>query len=157
MGIFPRQPLSGLTPLHTRTGPGEVLKKKGPNSFFFGSSTSAESDLNSPEDPEASPKIKGRPLRKESRPANFFGSMRSMPFSSTDGDGEARTGSIIAREDPAEEESEKTIVPGHPVIHHGEVQTTGGLFKKKKEYLVLTERHLVRFKTQQKAAEIFSV
>lgn len=42
------------------------------------------------------------------------------------------------------------------VLHHGEVQTSSSMFRKKKEYMVLTETHLIRFKTQQKAAEAFS-
>lgn len=41
------------------------------------------------------------------------------------------------------------------VLHHGEVQTTGGVFRKKKEYLVLTNSHLLRFKNQSKASESF--
>jgi hypothetical protein len=36
------------------------------------------------------------------------------------------------------------------------VQTTSGLFRKKKEYLVLTETHLVRYKSQVRASEVFA-
>lgn len=43
------------------------------------------------------------------------------------------------------------------VLHHGEVQTSSSMFRKKKEYLVLTEKHLIRYKTQSKAAEAFPV
>jgi hypothetical protein len=43
------------------------------------------------------------------------------------------------------------------VLRHGEVQTSGSVFRRKKEYLVLTERHLIRFKSQQKAAEAFAM
>jgi len=42
------------------------------------------------------------------------------------------------------------------VLLYGEVQTSSSMFRKKKEYLVLTETHLIRFKTHQKAAEAFS-
>lgn len=42
------------------------------------------------------------------------------------------------------------------VLHHGEVQTSSGMFRKKKEYLVLTETHIVRCKSQAKASESFS-
>ncbi len=42
------------------------------------------------------------------------------------------------------------------VLHHGEVQTSSSMFRKKKEYLVLTESHLLRFKSYAKAAESFS-
>ncbi|PVI07577.1 leucine rich repeat protein-like protein [Periconia macrospinosa] len=41
------------------------------------------------------------------------------------------------------------------VLHHGEVQTSSSMFRKKKEYMVLTETHLIRFKSQHKAAESF--
>jgi len=44
---------------------------------------------------------------------------------------------------------------GKRVLHHGEVQTTSGLFRKKKEYLVLTETHLIRYKSQSRASEVF--
>ena len=41
------------------------------------------------------------------------------------------------------------------VLRHGEVQTSAGVFRKKKEYLVLMDTHLVRYKSQAKAAEVF--
>jgi hypothetical protein len=43
------------------------------------------------------------------------------------------------------------------VLHYGEVQTSSSMFRKKKEYLVLTEKHLIRYKSQSKAAEAFPV
>lgn len=45
--------------------------------------------------------------------------------------------------------------PSRPVLLHGEVQTSAGMFRKKKEYLVLTEVHIIRYKSQAKAAETF--
>lgn len=39
---------------------------------------------------------------------------------------------------------------------HGEVQTTTGMFRKKKEYLVLTEQSMTRYKSQAKASEFYS-
>ena len=45
--------------------------------------------------------------------------------------------------------------PSRMVLLHGEVQTSAGMFRKKKEYLVLTEHALLRYKTQAKAAEHF--
>lgn len=41
------------------------------------------------------------------------------------------------------------------VLHYGEVQTSSSMFRKKKEFLVLTEKHLIRYKSQSKAAEAF--
>ncbi|KAF2086938.1 RNI-like protein [Saccharata proteae CBS 121410] len=42
------------------------------------------------------------------------------------------------------------------IIIHGEVQTSSTLLRRKKEYLVLTETHIVRFKSLHKACETFS-
>ncbi|PGG97253.1 hypothetical protein AJ80_09722 [Polytolypa hystricis UAMH7299] len=44
---------------------------------------------------------------------------------------------------------------GTLVLHHGEVQTTAGMWRKKSQYLVLTDTHLARFKSQAKASEMF--
>ncbi|KAF1947000.1 RNI-like protein [Clathrospora elynae] len=41
------------------------------------------------------------------------------------------------------------------VLQHGEVQTSSSMFRKKREYLVLTEKHLIRYKNHSKAAETF--
>ena len=41
------------------------------------------------------------------------------------------------------------------VLRHGEVQTSAGVFRKKREYLVLTDTHVIRYKSQAKAAEAF--
>ncbi|KAH8733218.1 leucine rich repeat protein-like protein [Phaeosphaeriaceae sp. PMI808] len=41
------------------------------------------------------------------------------------------------------------------VLHYGEVQTSSSMFRKKKEFLVLTEKHLIRYKSQAKATEAF--
>lgn len=41
------------------------------------------------------------------------------------------------------------------MIHHGEVQISARWLPNKKEYMVLTESHLIRFKSQAKALEIF--
>ena len=40
-------------------------------------------------------------------------------------------------------------------MEHGEIQTSGGLFKKKNQYFVLTDTHLVWFKSQERASEVF--
>ena len=42
------------------------------------------------------------------------------------------------------------------VLHHGEVQTSSSMFRKKKEYLALTETHILRYKSQSKASESLS-
>jgi hypothetical protein len=42
------------------------------------------------------------------------------------------------------------------ILRHGEVQTSSSLFRRKKEYLVLTETHLMRFKSLHRAADAFT-
>ena len=46
---------------------------------------------------------------------------------------------------------------GATVIYHGEVQTTGGMFRKRTQYLVLTNAYLIRFRNQSKASEMYPV
>lgn len=43
---------------------------------------------------------------------------------------------------------------GTTVLHYGEVQTAG-VFKRRNQFLVLTESHIIRFKSQSKANEMF--
>lgn len=47
--------------------------------------------------------------------------------------------------------------PAQVILHAGEVVSTGGLLRslRRREYLVLTETQLLRFRSQTKAAEIF--
>lgn len=44
---------------------------------------------------------------------------------------------------------------GKSVLQHGEVQISGGMFRKKNHYLVLTEAYLLRFKSQTRAVEMY--
>ena len=44
---------------------------------------------------------------------------------------------------------------GYTVLHFGEVQSTGGVFRKRNQYLVLTETHLIRFRNHAKAVDAF--
>jgi hypothetical protein len=76
--------------------------------------------------------------------------------SSSDEDGPRQYVSLSRENSAEDDEDMHPVVAGQHVLHHGEVQTTGGLFKKKKEYLVLTHTHLIRFKSQSKASEAFS-
>ena len=41
------------------------------------------------------------------------------------------------------------------LLHHGEVQMAGSMFRKKGQYLVLTNAYLLRFKNQNQASEVF--
>ncbi|ODH38217.1 hypothetical protein ACO22_02491 [Paracoccidioides brasiliensis] len=88
---------------------------------------------------------------------SVFGSLRSLG-SLDDDQPSTRTRSKASSGD--EEDSPTNLANlksllGTQVLHHGEVQTTGGMWRKKSQYLVLTDTHLVRFKNQSKAAEVF--
>lgn len=101
-------------------------------------------------------KLRTRSFHKGRR-TSVFGSLRSMHSLEDDEKpaiGFRSKGSSGDEEDPGGVSSTKNLL-GRVVLHHGEVQTTGGMWRKKSHYLVLTDTHLVRLKNQGKAAEIF--
>lgn len=109
---------------------------------------------------EDGPKPAGRPtlsLRTSSaRPSSIFGSLRS--FKSVDELGEeplTATSSYAGSEHWAEGQ-EPSGRFSKQVLCHGEVQTGSSIFRKRKEYVVLTETHIFKFKSQQKASEMFT-
>ncbi|EGC45283.1 leucine rich repeat domain-containing protein [Histoplasma capsulatum var. duboisii H88] len=88
---------------------------------------------------------------------SVFGSLRSL--GSIDDDQRSTRARSKAssgdEEDVAASLATLKCLLGNQTLHHGEVQTTGGMWRKKSQYLVLTDTHLVRFKSQSKAAELF--
>jgi hypothetical protein len=94
---------------------------------------------------------------QRSKRSSMLGSFRSLG-SVEDEDkstlGHRSKGSSVDEEDVADGDSSRNTL-GHVVLHHGEVQTTGSLWRKRSYYLVLTDTHLVRFKSQGKASELF--
>ncbi|KAL1964187.1 hypothetical protein VTN77DRAFT_7145 [Rasamsonia byssochlamydoides] len=95
---------------------------------------------------------------QRSRRSSVFGSLRSMQ--SMEDEDKAAMGHHSKRSSVDEEDviappsSSSRYTLGHIVLHHGEVQSTGS-WRKKSHYLVLTDTHLVRFKSQSKASELF--
>lgn len=163
LSIF-RPSLNGHTPIReevTDNAPAALKKKRRPASFFTpttptspaspsGSELERASSSNSQGRPTTS-KHRPRTLQKSGRPSSIFGSFRSLHSLVDDHDGLTRTSSkpaSINEEDVAD-------VLGNIVLHHGEAQTTGGVFRKKVQYLVLTDTHLIRFKSQGRASEMF--
>jgi hypothetical protein len=143
-----------------------TLRKKGnrPLSIFASRSTPSSPSIPNPEAANfervglsESPKLRPRTLQRGNR-ASVFGSLKSLR-SSEDDDRLTKT------ESKASSTNEDSDLPGYmqaglfgnSVLHHGEVQTVGGMFRKRSYYLVLTETHLLRFKGQAKAAEIYPV
>ncbi|KAK5134813.1 hypothetical protein LTR08_006045 [Meristemomyces frigidus] len=122
-----------------------------------------EVDDTKPAPPLSESPTTGRPTlgMRTSKLTTGFGSLRTSLYSNHD---DTESGSIG---EPLSAASSKTpslamadgggdgLTPAMTVVLHGEVQTSSGMFRKKKEYLVLTETHIVRNKSQAKAAETF--
>lgn len=165
--LLSRASTSGLAPITTDGGEDEEKKgikklAKRSSLFHIGGVVSTES----PQDGSMSPISLGeradspsswrpRTLQK-GRPGSMFGSLGKKSVNS------AREGSVddsdIVSESPMESlygPEQNSQGSGKTVLHHGEVQTTSGLFRKKREYLVLTDTHLIRYKSQSRASETF--
>lgn len=86
----------------------------------------------------------------------MFGSFRSLHSLEDELAGQRSQGASIDDSDlVASSSGHAKKLLGHVVLHHGEVQTAGTMWRKRNHYLVLTDTHLIRFKTQQKAADLF--
>jgi hypothetical protein len=103
-----------------------------------------------------SPKARPRTLQKTARNP-VFGSLRSL-HSLED---EERLSQVDSNRSSADE-FEGVGGPinvrdlfGYAILRFGEVQTAGGVFRRRNQYLVLTETHLIRFRNQSKATEAF--
>ncbi|TVY22036.1 hypothetical protein LARI1_G000074 [Lachnellula arida] len=172
MNLFTRSSLSQInTDVANDEGGKKDKKKHGKRVSMFGLGSSASSDIGhdgtmSPAGSERSnsPKLRPRTLQK-SRPVSIFGSLGRRSMNNVD-EGATEDLATSAPESPVDvlwegNVLEQNVSPNNnnnnnnTVRHHGEVQTTIGLFRKKKEYLVLTDTHLIRYKSQSRAAEIF--
>jgi hypothetical protein len=160
--------LSGLSQINTdvahissQANEKKDVKKLIKRHSIFGTGPSANFDLQSatrsPVDSEVSgsPKIRPRTLQK-GRPSSLFGSIGKRSINYVE-DGENDNLYSGTPESPCEEGAnlELGVANSRAVLHYGEVQTTSGMFRKKKEFLVLTDTHLLRFKSQSRAAEMF--
>jgi hypothetical protein len=161
--IFGRTPLSSLTPIYDKSDkdrdePANLLRKKRTSSLLTNIQTSINIGEEDPFGADGStPASPGRPPLPGNRTSTFgssvFGSLRSLR--SLDDYEEARTPTSTKAPSVTSSPMDDTF-RNRRVLQHGEVQTSSSMFRKKKEYLVLTETHLVRFKSHQKASEVFS-
>lgn len=94
------------------------------------------------------PSPRNKVLTKAPRPRSVFGSFKSKEI----GFVSESSGSSSAASSHERDSAEVTEVTA-AVLHHGEALSTGGLLRRKREYLVLTTRELLRYKSQQKAWE----
>ncbi|KAH0566408.1 hypothetical protein GP486_000191 [Trichoglossum hirsutum] len=153
-GFFPLP--SSLAPVPDADPEGSTpkLKKPRPVSFFASSSVAVldgEGLRLDGEKQPPSPRLRPGRLTKSARSSTFFGSLRlSQAIEDAPLDRSISKDSWV-------DESKKTDtpVPERVVLQHGEVQTSGGMFRRRKEYLVLTDKQLLRFKSQSRATEAF--
>ena len=156
LAFFPLPLSNGLTPAHDTGSRGSTVKlrKQRPASFFSGSSIAVfdgEGSGLSDQKRPPSPKLRTGKLAKSARPSSFFGSLKLTQASE---DTLLRT--TVSKDSWADDvKGTNAPAPGKVVLQNGEVQTTGGMFRKRKEYLVLTDKQLLRFKSQSRAAEAF--
>ncbi|KAJ5139256.1 uncharacterized protein N7515_004104 [Penicillium bovifimosum] len=158
-------------PLHERTPSDDTLtrdKKARRNSGFFGRSHSHNRGSNTAHirrPGTAGSDTAGwaastvsnetpRPRRKslQKKRTSVFGSLRSL-HSHEDDDPLSASPSVG---DEQSMNGPRNGIWSSAILHHGEVQMTGGMWRKKSQYLVLTDTHIIRFKNQSKAADVFS-
>lgn len=161
--FFARTPLSTLSSIHDSDSdkdkePANILRKRRTISLLTNISGSAQVGQDDTIlSVGANPASPARPpfaRRGSGNRGSVFGSLRSLR--STDEHDEPPTASSSRAPSVNWGPMDETLRNRH-VLHHGEVQTSSSMFRKKKEYLVLTETHLVRFKSHHKAAETFNV
>lgn len=173
-----RPSVTPLTPIHDvqkADTPATLLKKRNPIPLFYNgpsSSPTSSPPISIPESLDLQrasstsstdrllPRPRPRSLQK-ARPSSLFGSLRSLHSLQDEEENLTRSSSIPSSlhsthsgHGPGSGLTVLDIAAG-AVLHHGETQATGSMFRKRSQYLVLTETHLVRFKSQNRAAEIF--
>lgn len=102
-----------------------------------------------------SPKVRPRTLQKSNR-TSVFGSLRSLH--SLDEDEKAALTRSDSKASSVHDDAEMNIKGplGTNVLQYGECQAAGSnVFRKRSQFLVLTESHLIRFRSQAKAIEMF--
>jgi hypothetical protein len=117
--------------------------------------TSVHREFEGNDDGNESPKH-GRPrtLQKSSR-NSMFGSLRSLQSLEDDEKMIRSTSKASMHEDEISSSDPRFQgLFGKTVLHFGEVQTAG-TFRRRNQFLVLTESHIIRFKSQSKATEMF--
>ena len=87
--------------------------------------------------------------------SSVLGSFRSRASADDEGSNRARSKNSSSDDDHDFSAMNMRNILGFQVLHHGTVQISGGMLRKKQHYLVLTDTHLIRFKNQAKAAETF--
>lgn len=166
-GLFALSTLSSSTE-HDATAKSPRTLKKHKKRASFGNALdhpdipSAAKDATTPkQSSHGSPKPRRPSLSAKNnakRPSSVFGSLKPLSRSNTEliaePVGEPLTKTLTAKTSlHSVDEAMDAQLSYRNVLMHGEVQTSTGMFRKKKEYLVLTESSITRYKSQGKASE----
>ncbi|KAF2181669.1 leucine rich repeat protein-like protein [Zopfia rhizophila CBS 207.26] len=160
--FFARTPLSALTAIHNDKDDEErasLFRKRRTTSLITNLSVAVQRGDDDPFDNGAgggSPASPARPQMSRgsaNRASSVFGSLRSLRLPD---ENDELLSSTSTRNPSSNFASVDESLRNRHVLHHGEVQTSSTMFRKKREYLVLTETHLIRFKSHQKATEAFN-
>ncbi|KAL8761873.1 MAG: hypothetical protein Q9184_002036 [Pyrenodesmia sp. 2 TL-2023] len=159
-----RPPLQPLTPISD--GPPDnaptTLKKRRPTSFSKDGSPTSSFSPTSPKVERTNSRrslsrliTRDRPRgsQKDGRPSSLFGSIRSL--SSLKDEDEISPDKMSS---PSSLELTTPVIPdvaAGMLIHHGPLPEAGPVFRRRCPYLVLTEFHLIQFKSQNRASEMF--
>ena len=98
-------------------------------------------------------KSRPRSIQKATRSSSIFTSWRSQTQIDEDEDGLSRTSSQPSSINLYSELL--STLTSAQVLLHGDVQTSSSVFRKKSQYLVLTDTHLVKVRSQSRASEVF--
>lgn len=163
-----RPTLTPLSPIETKDSSSDEQligkKKKGRQSSILSTFSTPASPASPVEPLDAehvdrsdSPKVRPRTLQKSNR-SSVFGSIRSLK-SLDDDEKLTRSQSKTSSQDEEEATTPSSFknLFGDVVIYHGEVQSSGGMFRKRTQYLVLTESYLICFRSHLKATEMYPV
>lgn len=93
-------------------------------------------------------------LTRTPRPRSIFGSLKGTDSGSSPTVTSSNSSSV---EEHSLTEAYPAFAVNTMVVHAGEVVTGGGLLRKKKEYMVLTNRELLKYKSEAKANEAFGL
>ncbi|KAH0609888.1 uncharacterized protein H6S33_012434 [Morchella sextelata] len=159
-GFFTRPTmLPEIEPASTWSSRDHVIKQR-PKSAFFSNGAGDYQEYTTVVSSNLGTHARPRVLTKSpaQRPKSMFGSLRSRdrdPGSPVIGMHFESSGSSSI------DSSQSDNVPISPsnkfVVYSGEVISTGGLLRRKKEFMVLTNEELLRYKSEHKASEAFGI
>ncbi|KAL8678179.1 MAG: hypothetical protein Q9186_005433 [Xanthomendoza sp. 1 TL-2023] len=151
-----RPPLAPLTPI-TDEPPDSApatLKKRQPTS-----TEQPGSPISSPTSPSGLdrllPKNRQRSsLQRSARPSSLFGPLRSLSSKHDENEELPKSASSPSSVRSFANSSVPDLAAGL-LIHHGPLPEVGPIFRRRCPYVVLTDAHVIQFKSQNRASEMF--